>query len=147
MRKSNCNYFNIRCVLFFFPFCFKRKPRELCYLDIDIYYKLTFKNRIQLHNILLKLRQILNRVAIPLLLNLNLEYKSIWIQPSASVDIFCGFLNFFFNSNSYWNMKTLHEAMNDSYLSTGITSEIHFWPVFNLKNTFSELNLDISMEC
>lgn len=42
-------------------------------------------------------------------------------------------------------MKTLHEAMNDSYLSTGITSEIHFWPVFNLKNIFSELNLDISM--
>lgn len=43
-------------------------------------------------------------------------------------------------------MKTLHEVMNDTYLSTGITSELHFWPVFNLKNTFSELNLYISIQ-
>lgn len=43
-------------------------------------------------------------------------------------------------------MQTLHEAMNDTYSFTGITSELHFWPVFNLKNTFSELNLAISIQ-
>lgn len=43
-------------------------------------------------------------------------------------------------------MKTLHEVMNDTYLSIGITSELHFWLVFNLENTFSELNLDISIQ-
>lgn len=43
-------------------------------------------------------------------------------------------------------MRMLHETVNDTYLSTGITSELHFWFVFNLKNTFAELNLDISIQ-
>lgn len=56
------------------------------------------------------------------------------------------FLFVFLNSKSYWSIKTLCETENDTDLSTGITSELHFWLVFNLKNTFAELNLDISMQ-
>lgn len=36
--------------------------------------------------------------------------------------------------------------MNDTYLSTEITLELHFWLMFNLKNIFAELNLDISIQ-
>lgn len=36
--------------------------------------------------------------------------------------------------------------MNDTYLSTEITSELYFWLMFNLKNIFAELNLDISIQ-
>lgn len=43
-------------------------------------------------------------------------------------------------------MNTLFMKLNYTYLSTGITSELHFLLVFNLKNIFAELNLDISIQ-
>lgn len=58
------------------------------------------------------------------------------MQPSVFCRDFCGF--FFFLIQNLTG--------NDTDLSTGITSELHFWLVFNLKNTFAEPNLDISIQ-
>lgn len=73
-------------------------------------------------------------------------YKCSLLCFFAEIFMFFFVCLFFLNSKSYWSIKTLCETENDTDLSTGITSELHFWLVFNLKNTFAELNLDISMQ-
>lgn len=68
------------------------------------------------------------------------------MQSSASAEISHGFF-FFFSSKILLKYEHfVHETVNYTYLSTGITSELHFLLVFNLKNIFAELNLDISIQ-